>query len=311
MSGRGLPCAAALAALTLVAARAGAAPPVDARRWVVLPGAPRALPDDLSASRDAALLEYAYGPRAQLSVGQDVGVAARRGDVSFHLGVSALAALEDSRSSGPIPDEVGRLLAGIAATWSFDRWARARLGAAGMLELGVGLGLERDRELRSAETDRPVPPERPGDIPFGGGGNWVAFDAGVRLGLAPRWTLTARLRERVFMSGWPLIFGARAASDAVADSIGDGLAHAPSLDVRLVWAVRARVQPFLSAYVEGLFPQDETAHASYFVRGLLGVALLGAAGEAVPFVSLDAGSGKGLLVNRHELRLSVGLRHAF
>ena len=38
----------------------------------------------------------------------------------------------------------------------------------------------------ASETDRPVPAARPGDIPFGGGGNWLAFDAAVRLGLRPR-----------------------------------------------------------------------------------------------------------------------------
>ena len=292
-------------------ARAAPVCEVPVRRWVWLPGAPRALPWSLSASRDAPVLEYAYGPRAQLSVGHDLGVVERLGPVVFHLSVAALAALEDSRSHGPFPLEVGRLRVGLAATWSFERWAQRRFGPAGLLEVGLALGSERARALVASETDRPVPAARPGDIPFGGGGNWLAFDVGVRLALRPRWTLSIRVVERVFWSAWPLIGGARAASDVVADYLGDGLAHAPSLDVTLAWAVRPWLRPLLSAFAEGLFPQDQTAGASYFVRGLLGVGFRGAAGETIPFVSFDAGSGKGLLVNQHEVRFSAGVRHAF
>jgi hypothetical protein len=296
-----------------VAAAAGVGPGGEllGRRWVWLPGTPRALPFTLSASRDAPVLEYAYGPRAQLSLGHDLGVVERRGAVTFHLSVAALAALENSRGHGPLPLEVGRLRAGLAASWSFDGFARRRLGPAGVLEVGLGLGVERARALVASETDRPVPAARPGDIPFGGGGNWLAVDAAVRLALRPRWTLSLRVVERIFWSAWPLVGGARAASDVVADFTGDGLAHAPSLDVTLAWTPRPWLRPLLSAFAEGLFPQDQSADASYFVRGLLGVGFRGAAGETIPFVSFDAGSGKGLLVNRHEARFSAGVRHAF
>jgi hypothetical protein len=308
--------AAALLVAALLGGGAGVAraqSPVqpDGRRWVWLPGVPRALPWSLSASRDAPVLEYAYGPRAQLALGHDLGIVERRGPVSFHLSVAALAALEDSRAHGPLPMEVGRLRAGLAATLAFDRWAQRRLGSAGLLEVGLALGAERARALVASETDRPVPAARPGDIPFGGGGNWLELDVAIRLGLRPRWTLSIRVVERVCWSAWPLLAGARAASDAVADFTGDGLAHAPSLDVTLAWAVRPWLRPLLSAFAEGLFPQDQSADASYFVRALLGVGLRGAAGESIPFVSFDAGSGKGLLINRHEVRFSAGVRHVF
>jgi hypothetical protein len=300
---------ATVTALTAAGPRAWAEP--AARPRTGLPRESRAIPDDMSASRDAPVLEYAYGPRAQLSLGHELGLLATRRDVSLHLALSALGAFENAESHSPLPDELARLLTRLTFTVSLDRWSRAALGDAGALELGLGLGLERARELRSAESDRTVPDAQPGDIPFGGGGAWLGFDGAVRASPAPGWLLSIRLLERVFWNAWPLMVGARAESDAVASALGDGLAHAPSIDATLRWLATPGLQPLASVFAEGLFPHDRSADASYVARALLGVGLPGELGEVIPFLSVDIGSGKGLLVNRHELRLSLGVRHVF
>jgi hypothetical protein len=298
-------------ALTAAGLQARAEPAASPPR-VSLPCGPRAISDDLSASRDASVFEYAYGPRAQLSLGHELGLLAPRcDDVSLHLALSALGAFENARSHSPLPDELARLLTRLTFTVSLDRWSRARLGNAGAVELGLGLGFERARELRSAESDRVVPDAQPGDIPFGGGGGWLGFDAAMRFSPAPEWILSIRILERVFWNAWPLMVGARAESDAVAAFIGDGLSHAPSIDATVRWLATPGVRPLASVFAEGLFPHDRSADASYFARALVGVGLPGELGEAIPFLSVELGSGKGLLINRHELRLSLGARHVF
>ena len=71
-----------------------------------------------SASRDAPVFEYAYGPRAQLSLGRELVIG------RFHLAL--LGALEDARDHGPLPDELGRIVVETGATWALAGW---RLGA--------------------------------------------------------------------------------------------------------------------------------------------------------------------------------------
>lgn len=302
---------AALSASLLAATpHARAEPPASASR-VTLPPASRVIPDTLSASRDAPVLEYAYGPRAQLSLGHALGLVSTQRDVSFHLALSALGAFENADSQSPLPDELARLVTELSFAFSFDRWSAAAFGHGGGAELGLSLGVERARELRSAETDRVLPDPRPGDIPFGGGGSWLGLDAAARFSPAPQWIFSLRFTERVFWNAWPLMVGARAASDSVAAALGDALTHAPSIDATLRWIAAPSVRPLASVFTEALFPHDRSAHASYFARALLGVGLPGAAGEVIPFFSADIGSGKGLLVNRHELRLSLGVRHVF
>jgi hypothetical protein len=222
--------------------------------------------------------------------------------------LSALAALENARSEEPVPDELGRLAVELRASFRLDAIARRWFGEGAALAAGATLGAEGARKLGGVEAEQVLPPPQPGDIPFGGGGDWTGFFVAARVPVGRRADLLVRARERVFWNGWPLLFGRRDWSDVVADVLGEGLAHAPALEATLVWRATARVRPLAGVFAEGLFPHDRTADANGFVRLLAGVGLPLAGGEAIPFVSLDAGAGKGLLVNRHEVRLSLGVR---
>src|SRR4051812_13315972 len=84
----------------LVPARAGA-------EW--LPGPSRAISVADSASPDAPVTSYAYGPRAQASLGGDVAlfrVLART--YTFRLGGSALLAFDDAERHAALPGETVR-----------------------------------------------------------------------------------------------------------------------------------------------------------------------------------------------------------
>jgi hypothetical protein len=301
----------AVAVLAAALAVIGPARAAEAAEWTWLPGLTRAVPLEDTASRDAPALEWAFGPRAQLSLGQTLGLARGHGPIGVHLWASGLVALEDAEEHGVFPDELARVIGTLGVALSLDRVVGDALGPGGAVEIGFTVGVERSRELVGAESDRVALAPRPGDIAFGGGGLWLGFDVSLRAQPAPAWTLTVRLDERVFANAWPRIVGARAEAIQVATAVGDGLTHSPSLAVGARWRATKAVEPLLRAHVEGLFAADDSADAGVRARLVLGAALPGAIGELTPFVAGEAGSGWGLLVNRHELRLAVGLRYVF
>jgi hypothetical protein len=277
---------------------AAAPPPVDAQD----------LDHSLSASRDAPVFELAYGPRGQLSIGRAVAIWE---GTRLALGISALAALEDARAHTPFPTELGRLVIDVGLAWRLAEPAEQWFGVGGELVVRFALGMEHARKLGGVEAELLLPQPQPGDIPFGGGGNWIAFELAGRVPVGDDFSLSIGLRERVFLNAWPLLVGDRAVSDDIANFLGEGLAHAPSLDLTLSWRATSTLRPLAAAFAEGLFPHDRSAQTSGFGRLLAGVAIASAGGEVIPFTSLDIGSGKGLLINRHELRLSLGVRFVF
>jgi hypothetical protein len=296
-----------LRALLALALLAGPAARADTS-W--LPGAARAIPRTDSASRDAALVEIAYGPRAQLSLGGEPGVVEIRGPAAtWRLGVYGLVALENGAVDRLFPaDEVSRLLLGLSAAVELSAAARAWLPPGGDLEIALVLGYENAHA--SAFATSFLPPPRAGDIAFGGGGEFLAPEIALRLPLGSDAWLSLRLQDRIYMNQWPLLFGARELSDQIADTLREGLINAPGVDVILGWRATSWGQPQLALYAERLLAHDAFADDGYFVRALGGLVLPGRAGQVEPFVSLDAGNGKGLLINRHELRLSAGVRYA-
>lgn len=294
----------ALALLVLAPAASAEAP----RGWTLLPGETRVVPASASASRDAPVLEYAFGPSGQISLGHALAIAAR-GDAAsdLHLGVSGLVALEGSEAGAFLPGDLGRAIGALEVAWTFHD----AFGAGAPLELGVTYGVERAFELVAAESERADLAVDPGDIPFGAGGMWLGLELAARAPLSACLDLDVTLGERVYTNGWPALFGADAEAIQVASYLDEGLSHRPSLGLALRWRAGRVAQPIARVHAALLVPADDHADLGWFVRGLVGVALVGARGEVVPFVSLDAGNGPGLLVGERALRLSVGVRHAF
>jgi hypothetical protein len=277
---------------------------------VWLPGPARAIPRTASASRDAAVFEYAYGPRAQASIGLEPGVLElRRPWLVTRFGLYALAGLENATNTRVFPPgELWRGLVGVSFAWELPAAARAWLLPGGTLELGLVVGHESDHATASSSSA--LEPPGPRTIPFGGGGNFVAPDVAVRLPAGRAVTIDLRLADRVYFNALPLLVGARVASDAVAGALHEGLASAASVDVVVRWRALSWAHPIFAAYAEHLFAREPFVDDGGFLRVMAGVALPGRLGEVEPFGSFDAGNGKGLLVERRELRLSVGVRYA-
>jgi hypothetical protein len=273
-----------------------------------LPGPARALPRTTSASRDAPVFEYAYGPRAQASIGAEPGLLeVRRDATTLRVGIYAMIGLENATATRVFPPaELWRGLVGGSVSLELPRLARAWLGPGDALELSLTLGHESDH----ATAGESVPSPSPRDIPFGGGGNCVAPDVAARLGVGRAVTVLVRLQDRIYWNELPAMFGARSASDTVADDLHEGLANAPGADLVVRWQAARWIVPSVALFAEHLFPHDGFVDGGGFFRALCGVVFPGRVGELEPFASFDAGNGKGLLVERRELRLSVGVRYA-
>jgi len=298
---------AALVALAVVrTARADS--PESGATW--LPGADRAIPRTTSASRDAPVFEYAYGPRAQASIGAEPGLLeVRDSATTFHVGVYAMVGLENATSDRVFPPgELWRGLAGATFGWELRRLARALLPPGSDLELGLIVGHESDHA--SVASSSQLAPPGPLAIPFGGGGDYLAPDIAWRMPAGRAVTLTMRLEDRIYFNELPLLVGARVASDTIADALHEGLVNAPSADLIARWHAASWAQPQLALYGQHLFAHDPQVPDGGFFRAMLGVALPGRVGELEPFTSFDAGNGKGLLVQERQLRFSVGVRYA-
>jgi hypothetical protein len=253
------------------------------------------------------VLEYAYGPQAQASIGAEPGLLALTGhDVTGHVGLYAMVALENAND--PVifpPSKLWRGLVGVSFALELARAARAWLGEGSDLELTAVVGHESDHSSSLGGLDAP----RSAVIPNGGGGNFVSLDAAERL-CAGRLVFTVRLQNRIYFNAFPSIVGAHSDSDTVASVLHEGLVDAAGADLVVRWRASASVQPQLATFAEHLFARGPGVADGGFVRAMLGVVFLGKVGELEPFGSLDAGNGKGLLIDRRETRLSVGLRYA-
>ncbi len=284
-----------VAALLLLTARARA-------DTTFLPADARAIPRTTSASRDAPVIEMAYGPRAYGSLGFAHGTFAKN---TWRFGVYAVIAYENDTSSSVLPKWVlARDFEGVTTAWSMPDTAKRWFGAGSMLELAVAIGRERAHQDVGASVDA----YRTTDIPWGGGGWSVAPDVAVRLPVAKRVKLVSRVGDRIFTNAFPLWFQQREASNVVASYLEEGLIHEPWAELVLSWHAGRRVTPLLAVHGESMIAHDDSARDGVLVRGVLGLALPGAAGTLMPFASGEAGNGKGLFINRRELRLSAGVR---
>jgi hypothetical protein len=277
-----------------------------------LPGEARAISLQTSASRDAPVLEIADGPTPQLSLGGELGLWRRRGQLwDLHVSATALAAFESGETQDGFPNsllvvvdgELLRVLFGVTA--SFARPAPNWLGGRGTLELSIGFG----REQAYALDGYPLPVlTRPDGIPFGGGGTFVDPTVAWRFAFG-NFEFTFRLADRIHLPGFIQLFGQTEAADLFADATNDALSHQPMLDATVRWRLAELWQPLLSAHEDVLVPLDASARDGSFTRVIAGVACRGELGELLPFVSGDIGNGQGWLINQHEARLSFGVRY--
>src|SRR5262245_50527757 len=102
-------------------------------KFVFMPGSARAITRTDSSSRDSPRFEFAYGPRAQGSVGAEFGyVQLILPAISIRTGFYFMVALENATQSRVFPPvELWRGLLGTSVSVSFDRWAARLLGPRG------------------------------------------------------------------------------------------------------------------------------------------------------------------------------------
>ena len=155
-------------------------------------------------------------------------------------------------------------------------------------------------EIRRSVSDR--------DVFFGGGGYIVDLDLAALRRVGP-FLATVRLNDRVHLPGLALLVGQRSWADVLGDTLSDNLSHQPNLDLTMRWPISPRWQPVWAVHGELLVPLDSYVTTRGYVRSHLGVALPGQHGELLPFVAIDVGAGPGLLVNRDEFRLALGVRY--
>jgi hypothetical protein len=291
--------------LAVVAAAVSApAAPAHAAEWFQL-GA-RALPPGDSAAPDAPVLGVGYGPRAQSRLGLDVAVAtARRETRTLRLGFSALVAFDNSVSRSPLAGELGSTAIELSLAWALDAWALRRLGPRGVLELALVLGR---RTAFSTERTVLLDPYRTDDVPFGAGGTSLGGSAQGRLGLAAAWDLTVRAGLRVYLNTFADLAGSREVSDAIADLFHEGAAWQTSLEAAIARRLGETARLRAAVYLETIGPHDDTGKQLWLARLELGPAFAAHAFAILPFVDLDAGHGPSLLVNRTELRATVGVK---
>lgn len=263
-------------------------------------GAARALPLDLSASRDAPVFEIAYGPRAYGSFGIAPAILSSGGKESGScLGFSAALTWESDGQS-----TLGPLLTRDLETLSLASATRDVLMDGSTFELVTSIGHEGAHQDRAAVIDG----YRTTDIPFGAGGWFLGVDVALRLRPSRRLTLTSRLGERIFVNAFPLWVGEREVSDHVADALGEGTIHAPFFALEARHRTSRSWHALASVWGETFVAHDDSARDAVLVRALVGAASPVKIGEFVPFLSGEAGNGKGFFVNRRELRLSLGVR---
>ena len=265
-----------------------------------LPEVPRAITQTDAASRDAPVTEVAFDKRPSAGVGLELGLAAwARTAGTWRLHVRGLATATNATGNDLTPGQIARWQAGIGTTLEL---ASHRLGT---WELGLGVYQERAATLGGYVLPDPV---RATDLPFGGGGTFLALDVAWQLQRGPvLWKV--RVSERVHLPAFARLVGQRVWADVLGDFFQDPLIHVPGLDATVRWLAARGCQPLLSVHAELGMPLDAWQSPVGHARLLAGVALPGARGELLPFVSLDVGHAAGLLINRQELRLALGVRY--
>jgi hypothetical protein len=270
--------------------------PLPPQDW--LPGAAREIPRSTSASRDTPVLEAAYGPRAQSNLGLELGVRRFRfDDFSVRFGAHFLVALEDHASASGFPfvaTQFWRAIYGSNVAFSATRLAHEWLGPAGAIEISLGFAREGDHMDADFAQKHPrfeVAP-RVGDIPTDPEREYMSHDLAMRVSPFEDFEIVFRIQNRIYLRGAVL--------------------YAPGGEAIARYRGSRYIHPILAVFGERLVVDHNANQArdGAFGRILLGAALPGIIGEITPFGSLDGGNGKGMLLNRRDLRISAGVRYS-
>jgi hypothetical protein len=278
-------------------ARAESVASADTSRVEWMPGSSREIARAVSASRDAPVSTLVFGPRVRAMPAADFAFAKLSLDgVALRFGMDGFIDLEHAdtgyrglplpgRGNGPM---LWRGVYRASLALSAERLARAWLGRGGAIEIAMTVGHESDHVTGASFDDAP----RRGDIVAGGGGEFAIYEAALRAPLAAKVDVWGRAQDRAYFRG--------------------AIFHAPGLEGGVRWRAWPHLWPTFSVFGEGLLvnPNLNGARDGWFVAALVGLALRGTLGEVMPFVSTDAGNGKGLLINRREVRVSIGVRYA-
>ena len=263
-----------------------------------MPGNSREITRNVSASRDVPVSGLVFAPRVGAKGAADFafgviragGVALRPGFDAFfeleHAGAGVAGALPlPGQGKGPM---LWRGMYRGSLALSAERLARDWFGPRGALEIAMAFGHESDHVTGGSFDDAP----RRGDLLAGGGGDFAIYDLAIRAPLGTRVEGWVRVEDRTYFRG--------------------AILHAPGLDAGLRWHLADHLEPVLSIFGEALLADHQThgAHDGGFGGLLAGLALPGAVGELVPYAALDVGNNKGLLINRREVDVAIGLRYA-
>jgi hypothetical protein len=265
---------------------------------VWIPGNSREISRSVSASRDTPVSALVFGPRVRAMGAADFAFAKITLDgIALRPGMDAFFDLEHAdpgkKGALPLPGQgngpmLWRGMYRVSLALSAERLARRWLGDHGAIEIAMSVGHESDHVTGASFDDV----RARGDIEAGGGGEFIIYEIATRAPLGAKVDVWARIADRQYLRG--------------------AILHAPGLEGGLRWRAGRVLQPIVSIFGERLLVDPNLNHASDggFASLLAGVAIHGAAGELIPYLSVDAGNGKGLLINRREIDLVIGVRFA-
>lgn len=264
------------------------------------------MPSGDSASPDAPASFVAYAPYSAAGVGLDTAVLTLQNENrAFRLGTSALVAFANANPTPALPSQLVHTAFELSGAWSFERWAKRQWGTGSVLELGLGVGR---RWAFATEGYWLLEPYDSDDVPFGAGGWYLGIGAQARKPLSETWDLDARLGGRGYTNAWPDLFGQGEISDLVADGLNEGARWQLSGELGTRWHAFPRFEPFAWLYADLIDPHDDVAKTLWLARVQTGGAVPFRNLEWQCFGSAEAGHGTGLLVNRTELRLGLGMK---
>lgn len=264
-------------------------------RFVLMSGSARAIPQGLSASRDAAAFSILITPYTVIAAGGDLSILTFHfRKVSLRLGLYGSIELESSVPYNIAEDGlIGVFPVANTALWrglnggsvglSFDEWARRRSSRAA---LEIVLSFRHESEHFSGPGDG-----EPRWLEVPHIGDFLMPEVAVRLPVGPV-DFELRLQLKAFLHTRYIV--------------------GPGVDAIIRWRAHRRVHPFLSTFFEYLIGgerQDGTdVWDVYLLRAHLGVSFPGRVGDVQLFLSLAQGHGKGVNAALESFRFGGGLR---